>query len=43
MLRGIDYSTGEEVWIPDFIARFIYRLLDMITKIGLIKKGEKRK
>ena len=31
MLRGIDYGTGEEVYIPDWIERLIHWLLEILS------------
>jgi hypothetical protein len=36
MLRSIDYCTGEEVWIPDWVVRLVSWLLE-----ALIPKKEK--
>lgn len=31
MLKGVDYTTGEEVWIPNWLERFISLFLEIFT------------
>jgi len=37
MLKGVDYATGEEVWIPSWLEKFISLLL----KIFIPEKEDK--
>lgn len=33
MLRGIDYGTGEEVLISNWLEKLVSRLLELLNKI----------